>query len=92
MLFRSARLELKPLLVNYEVIGENADTLITELNRILQDEHLGMTSVQIAKIDGFSRVLFAVDARRQEQQSLLTRLRQSALLRSVNSLGAAEGE
>lgn len=87
-----ARFELKPLLVNYEVLGENADTVVTELNRILQDEHLGMTSVQIAKIDGLSRVLFAVDARRQEQQSLLTRLRQSTLLRSVNSLGPAEGE
>lgn len=66
--------------------------MVTELNRILRDEHLGMTSVQIAKIDGFSRVLFSVDARRQEQQSLLTRLRLSTLLRSVNSLGPAEGE
>ena len=78
--------------VNYEVLSENADTVVTELNRILRDEHLGMTSVQVAKIDGFSRVLVAVDARRQEQQLLLTRLRQSTLLRGVNSLGAAEGE
>lgn len=87
-----ARLQLKPLLVNYEVIGEDADTAITELNRILQDEQLGMTSVQIAKINGHSRVQFSVDAARQEQQMLLTRLRQSTLLRSVNSLGQAEGE
>jgi hypothetical protein len=51
-----------------------------------------MTSVQIAKIDGLSRVQFSVDAARQDQQSLLQRLRQSTLLRSVNSLGATEGE
>ena len=87
-----ARFQLKPLLVNYEVIGEDADTAITELNRILQDEQLGMTSVQIAKINGHSRVQFSVDAARQEQQILLTRLRQSTLLRSVNSLGQAEAE
>ena len=87
-----ARFELKPLLVNYEVLGENADTVIAELNRILQDEHQGMTSVQITKIDGLSRVQFSVDARRQEQHALLDRLRQSNLLRSVNSLGPAEGE
>jgi hypothetical protein len=37
-------------------------------------------------------VLFSVDAAGQEQQVLLTRLRQSTLLRSVNSLGQAEGE
>jgi hypothetical protein len=37
-------------------------------------------------------VQFSVDARRQEQQLLLNRLRQSTLLRSVNSLGPAEGE
>jgi putative Mg2+ transporter-C (MgtC) family protein len=87
-----ARFELKPLLANYEVLGENVDTIITELNRILQDEHLGMTSVQVARIDGLSRVQFSVDAGRQEQQSLLNRLRQSTLLRSVNFLGPAEGE
>jgi putative Mg2+ transporter-C (MgtC) family protein len=87
-----ARFELKPLLMNYEVLGADADTVIAELNRILQDENLGMTSVQIAKIDDHSRVQFAVDAARQEQTSLLTRLRQSTLLSSVNSLGPAEGE
>jgi hypothetical protein len=87
-----ARFELKSLLMNYEVVGESAETVVAELNRILQDEHLGMTSVQMAKIDGLSRVQFSVDARRQEQQLLLNRLRQSTLLRSVNSLGPAEGE
>src|SRR5512135_69394 len=87
-----ARFELKPALVNYEVLGENAETVVAELNRILQDEHLGMTSVQIAKIDGLSRVQFSVDAARQEQTALLNRLRRSTLLRSVNSLGQAEGE
>jgi putative Mg2+ transporter-C (MgtC) family protein len=87
-----ARFELKPALVSYEVLGENAETVISELNRILQDEHLGMTSVQIAKIDGLSRVQFSVDAARQEQTALLNRLRRSTLLRSVNSLGQAEGE
>jgi len=87
-----ARFELKSLLMNYEVVGESAEPVVAELNRILQDEHLGMTSVQMAKIDGLSRVQFSVDARRQEQQLLLNRLRQSTLLRSVNSLGPAEGE
>ncbi len=87
-----ARFELKPLLMNYEVLGESAETVVAELNRILQDEHQSMTSIQIAKIDGLSRVQFSVDAARQEQQSLLNRLRQSTLLRSVNSLGQAEGE
>ena len=87
-----ARFEYKPSLVNYEVLGENSDTVIAELNRILQEERLAMTSVQIAKVDGLSRVQFSVDAARQDHKSLLDRLRQSSLLRSVNSLGPAEGE
>lgn len=83
---------LKPLILTYEAVGEKADELMSEVNRILEQEQRLMESVQIGRSDGDFRVNFAIDATRKEHQSLLQRLRESSIFKRVGHLGEREAE
>src|SRR5438093_3633903 len=41
------RFSLKPLVMTYEAVAEKPDELMSEINRVLEQEHRGMDSVQI---------------------------------------------
>jgi putative Mg2+ transporter-C (MgtC) family protein len=87
-----AKYELKPLLMNYEVTGDQADAVITELNRILDTEQQDMAMIRVERVNDHARVQFAIDAARQDHRDLLDQLRQSSVLRSVTLLGAIAQE
>jgi putative Mg2+ transporter-C (MgtC) family protein len=83
---------LKPLVMTYEAFGEKADELMSEVNRILEQERRSMDSVQIGRNNGDYKVHFTIDAKRKEHQGLLERLRESSIFKRVAYLGEREEE
>jgi putative Mg2+ transporter-C (MgtC) family protein len=83
---------LKPLVITYEAVGEKPDELMSEVNRIIEEEQRAMQTVQFGRSDGGFKVNFAIDATRKEHQSLLQRLRESSILKRVAHLGQREEE
>lgn len=81
------RFEHKHSMVNYEVMGPNTDIVLAELDRILNERNLGMSNVHTAKLDGSSRVAFAVKGLMPGDTTLNLRLHQSNVFSSVQSLG-----
>jgi putative Mg2+ transporter-C (MgtC) family protein len=87
-----ARFSLKPLLMCYAVIAEEADAGMSAVNQILEEERHMMHTVQIGRTDHAYRIQFTVDATQKEHDALLQALRHSAALRHVEKLGVAENE
>jgi len=83
---------LKAKTMMYEVTGSSAEDIIGEVNRILDEEHLGMQDVRVNASGGFHRVQFNVEASHSEHERLGMVLRQSSTLFSVSSSSAAERE
>jgi putative Mg2+ transporter-C (MgtC) family protein len=79
-------------LTTYEVTGRNVDGMLRELNRLLDAEQLTMQSVHIASGDPESRMVFAVDCEREQQNVFSIRLHESTLFGRVTSLGVTEHE
>lgn len=86
------RFSLKPLLMCYEVSGENVEELVGAVNQVLEDAHEIMQTVQIGRSDSYFRVQFTVDATRKEHGELLQRLRKLPMARRVECLGESEHE
>ena len=78
--------------MNYEVTGDQAEEIITELNRILDVEQQDMAMIRAERVGDHARVQFAIDANRQDHRDLMDQLRQSSVLRSVTLLGARSQE
>jgi putative Mg2+ transporter-C (MgtC) family protein len=84
--------EVKAQAVTYEVIGPGTDTILGELNRVLEVENLDMQDVHSATADGHSRLVFTVHCVRSENEALNVRLHQSSVFGSVQFLGSIEHE
>jgi putative Mg2+ transporter-C (MgtC) family protein len=83
---------LKTILTTYEVTGRNVDSMLRELNRLIDDEKLTMQNVHLAAAEPESRLVFAIDAEHEEQNTLSIRLHQSNVFATVVALGATEHE
>jgi putative Mg2+ transporter-C (MgtC) family protein len=86
------KLSLKSMLVTYEVTGANAETVLVEANRVLDEVHVTMQNVRVAGTSGHVRVLFCVDGAREDQDEINILLHQSTTFSTVSSLGAIEHE
>ncbi len=86
------RFSLKPLLMTYEVAGQNQDELVSAVNEVLAEEHRIMQSVQVGRFDSHYRVLFSVDATQKEHDALLQKLRRISAAMRVECLGTEERE
>jgi putative Mg2+ transporter-C (MgtC) family protein len=85
-------LSLKSMLVTYEVTGPNAEGLLAESNRVLDEVRSTMQNVRIAGAAGHVRVMFSVDGPREDQDEINILLHQSTTFSTVSSLGAIEHE
>jgi putative Mg2+ transporter-C (MgtC) family protein len=83
---------LRTILTTYEVSGRNVDSMLREMNRILEDEKLTMQSVHLASADPDFRIVFAVDCEREEQSVFSIRLHESNVFAAVKTLGTTEHE
>jgi putative Mg2+ transporter-C (MgtC) family protein len=86
------RFALKSVLMTYEVTGANAETVLIEGNRILDEAHTTMQNVRVGGTAGHVRVLFSVDGPREDQDEIKILLHQSSVFSTVSSLGAVEHE
>ena len=84
--------ELRTVLTTYEVSGRNVDSMLREVNRILDDQKLTMQSVHLASSAPDFRIVFALDCEREEQSVFSLRLHESNVFASVNTLGTTERE
>jgi putative Mg2+ transporter-C (MgtC) family protein len=83
---------LKSVLMTYEVTGANAELVLIEGNRILDEAHSTMQNVRVGGTPGHVRVLFSVDGPREDQDEIKILLHQSSVFSTVSSLGAVEHE
>jgi putative Mg2+ transporter-C (MgtC) family protein len=86
------RFSLKPLVYTYEVVGEKAEEILAEVNRVLDEERRIMQSVQVGRTNGNFRVLFNIHAMRREHEALFHRFRKSPVLQRTSRLGVDEME
>jgi putative Mg2+ transporter-C (MgtC) family protein len=82
----------KSMLIAYEVTGPATESMLRELNRILENRRKTIQNVHAASSDGHSRIVFSVDASQHEQKELEQLLHESSLFSEVKCLGAAERE
>jgi putative Mg2+ transporter-C (MgtC) family protein len=87
-----SRFGLRLVLGTYEVVGRDTETLLTEINRILDTEHLATQNVLVAGVPEQRRVVFSVLCSRADQEELSILLRQSPFFSSISNLGSAEHE
>jgi putative Mg2+ transporter-C (MgtC) family protein len=85
-------LNLKTLLMTYEVKGTSVDEISQEVNRILESEHRMMQNVVSGNTGQYIRLQFDVVGCHSEQNELLRRLKASTVLGGVISLGPVELE
>ena len=83
---------LRTIATTYEVTGRNVDSMLREVNRILDEEKLTMQRVHLASADPDFRIVFTVDCEREEQSLFSVRLHESNVFASVNNLGITERE
>lgn len=86
------RLETKSLLTTYEVTGPSAEAILIEANRVLDEGHISMHNVRVAGVPGHTRVMFSVDAGREDQEEINLLLHRSPVFSTVNRLGAVKHE
>jgi hypothetical protein len=68
------------------------DSMLREVNRILDEEKLTMERVHLASADPDVRLVFAVDCEREEQSVFSLRLHESNVFGTVTTLGTTEHE
>jgi putative Mg2+ transporter-C (MgtC) family protein len=81
------RFNLKPALMKYEVFGPAADTIIADVNRLLEADHIAMENVEISTAEGLYRVRFGLTGSRSESRSLADKLKTLASVKKVNFVG-----
>jgi putative Mg2+ transporter-C (MgtC) family protein len=84
--------ELRTMVSTYEVTGRSVDSMLRELNRILDDEKLTMQRVHLASSEPDFRIVFTVDCQREEHTVLDIRLHESNVFGNVNTLGTTVHE
>jgi len=83
---------LKSFLTTYEVTGKNVDSMLREVNRVLDAQQLTMQNVHLGGEEPAFRMVFAVDSEREQQNLLSIRLHESNVFASVAALGSSERE
>jgi putative Mg2+ transporter-C (MgtC) family protein len=79
-------------LSTYEVLGRDTETLVTEINRILDTEQLATQSLHVAGDPEHRRVVFSVLCSPPDQEKINVLLHESSAFANVNALGSVEHE
>jgi putative Mg2+ transporter-C (MgtC) family protein len=79
------RFSLKPFSMSYALTSDkSSDEVVEELNSLLEEQDREMQRMRLLKVDGKARIIFSVEATRNEHMQLADRLRQSADLRNFD--------
>ncbi len=85
-----AHFRLRSVLLTYEVTGSSAESVVSDLNRLLDSEKQTMRDVRVAAHPGQVRVVFSVEASRREHDQLDLLLHQCNAFSAVTLLPAVE--
>jgi putative Mg2+ transporter-C (MgtC) family protein len=85
-----ARYSLKPLFMSYDVSGADGDAMVGELDRLLEESHHVLESLQVNKTNGSYLVHFSVNLTHREHLALRDQLRKSALFTRVTFMSERE--
>lgn len=83
---------IRTMVTTFEAMGTNAEAMLREVNRILDDLKLSMQNVHLAAADGHTRLIFGVDAGIEDRNLLTLRLHESNVFGSVATIGSTEHE
>lgn len=86
------RFGYKPLAMSYEAEGGPADALLAALNRVLEAESLTMQSIQVLPTEQGTRILFTLEAVREQHLQLMKAVHTEAAIQRFLSLTAMEQE
>jgi putative Mg2+ transporter-C (MgtC) family protein len=84
------RFLIKDQQVTYEVTGPGAEGLLIEANRVLDQVRRTMHNVRVAGAPEHVRVMFSVEASKDDQEEIRILLHQSSVFSTVSSLGTLE--
>jgi putative Mg2+ transporter-C (MgtC) family protein len=84
--------ELRFSLSTYEVWGRDTETVVTEINRILETEQLATQNLHIAGDAQRRRVVFSVLCSPPDQEKINVLLHESSAFANVTALGSVEHE
>jgi putative Mg2+ transporter-C (MgtC) family protein len=79
-------------LSTYEVLGRDTETLVAEINRILETEQLATQSLHVTGDPEHRRVIFSVLCSPPDQEKINVLLHESSAFANVNALGSVEHE
>jgi putative Mg2+ transporter-C (MgtC) family protein len=87
------RYSFKAYTMSYALTSDRtSDDVVQELNTLLEEQDRDMQRMHLSKIDGKTRIVFAVEATRSEHQQLADRMRQSADLRNFDATPDREAD
>jgi putative Mg2+ transporter-C (MgtC) family protein len=84
------KLGFKPVMMTYEAQGDNADIVLENVNYVLDRENLQMQWVQTGKLNGMTRLIFAVDAFRSQHKLLMEALRAQTGIKHFSCISTKE--
>jgi putative Mg2+ transporter-C (MgtC) family protein len=84
------KLGFKPFQMTYEAQGDSAEILLENVNYVMAREDLQMQWVQAGKLNGTSRLVFAVDAFRSQHKSLMDALRAQTGIKHFSCISTKE--
>jgi putative Mg2+ transporter-C (MgtC) family protein len=87
-----SRFGLRFSLSTYEVSGRDTESLVSEINRILESEQLATQSLHVAGDPQHRRVVFSVLCSPPDQEKINVLLHESSAFENVSSLGSVEHE
>jgi putative Mg2+ transporter-C (MgtC) family protein len=80
----------KPVMMTYEAQGDNADIVLENVNYVMERENLQMQWVQSGRLNGMTRLVFAVDAFRSQHKLLMDALRAQTGIKHFSCISAKE--
>jgi putative Mg2+ transporter-C (MgtC) family protein len=80
----------KPVMMTYEAQGDNADIVLENINYVMERENLQMQWVQSGRLNGMTRLVFAVDAFRSQHKLLMDALRAQTGIKHFSCISAKE--
>jgi putative Mg2+ transporter-C (MgtC) family protein len=86
------RLGFKPVVMTYEAQGDTSDIVLENINYVLERENLQMQWVQSGKLNGMSRLVFAVEAFRSQHKLLMDALRAQTGIKHFTCISTKEQE
>jgi len=90
--FWEERVGYKPLTMSYAAEGATSEAVMTEINSILDKMHLPMRWCQVGHVDGTCRVVFGVEAVREQHEKIMKLLQTSTAVSHFTSISATEQE